>query len=174
MLLPALVIAWEQCVVDRENHLASLVVPDPSSASQNPAASPLFPPAPPAPAKMPKELQPGQWQKGIDDYERDSKPPRFFPTNKLFGAEEVLARLLWEKNVSRMHTPMTLGQVVQLRSYTKHGAINLASKEENERWGLKDGAFVALTPKSYSPSERLRCERCSRRKLLGPHLGRLA
>ena len=62
MLRPALIIAWEECVADRQAFLdAQNPVTLPSSAStQNSQGNPLFPPAPPAPAKLPKELLPGQ------------------------------------------------------------------------------------------------------------------
>ena len=49
----------------------------------------------------------------------------------VYGAEEVLARMLWEKDVSMMFTPLGLGEVVATRSYTATGQVNkFATKDK--------------------------------------------
>ena len=42
----------------------------------------------------------------------------------VYGAEEMLARMMREKDVSKMFTPLGLGEIVTARSYTATGQVN--------------------------------------------------
>ena len=55
---------------------------------------------------------------------------RVFPVQEVMGAEQVLARLHWEHETSKLYTPIQLGELLQLRTFLPSGEINPLSKKE--------------------------------------------
>ena len=51
-------------------------------------------------------------------------PKRSFPHKMVAGAEEVLARLLLEIDVSKTFTPLGLGEIIAVRSHDANGRVN--------------------------------------------------
>ncbi|OLP91089.1 hypothetical protein AK812_SmicGene27264 [Symbiodinium microadriaticum] len=49
---------------------------------------------------------------------------RTFPVQELLGAEEVLARMWFEHTVTKMYTPVTLGEIVCRRTWTPGRVLN--------------------------------------------------
>ena len=92
--------------------------------------------------KPPNTLSPGVWTKQIQAFESYYNPPRVFPQQMVYGAEEVLARMLWEKDVSMMFTPLGLGEIVAARSYTATRQVNkFATKDKaKETLEFRQGA----------------------------------
>ena len=84
------------------------------------------PPAPPPPANPspPKTLAVGEWQARINAYQAHWTPARSFPQKLLTGAEPILARMVHEQVVSRYFSPVALGEIVRIRTYTATGEIN--------------------------------------------------
>jgi hypothetical protein len=109
--------------------------------------------------KPPKFLEPGVWQQSIDAYEKEWQNKRKFPYKILVGAEEILARLIWEKDTSKIFTPLKMGEVMAARSYNSCGKINHWASEKSTKevlqltkGGTDSAEFVAkewtFTPKS--------------------------
>lgn len=65
---------------------------------------------------------------------------RIFPTQELLGGEAILARALWEHEVSKQHTPLALGELLQQRTFQANGEPNPLSK--------RDRTSTMLTPRS--------------------------
>ena len=63
--------------------------------------------------------------------------PRSFPVKEVLGAEVIIARLYHERHVSKLYTPLQLGEVLQHRSFTASGDINPLAKV-----GRKHNALV--------------------------------
>ena len=84
--------------------------------------------------RCPKVLQTGAWQRGIDRWQGQWEPPRKFPQKQLIGTEEVLARMLFERNNSRIYYPIFLNELLDLRAYHSDGSINedRARKPKNQ------------------------------------------
>ena len=108
----------------------------------------------PTTRKAPKTLGPGVWAKQIKEFENFYTPARVFPQQMVYGAEEVLARLLWEKDVSKMYTPLGLGEIVASRSYTSTGQVNKFTTEDKakETFEFRQGAgnSVNLEAKTFT------------------------
>ena len=66
------------------------------------------------------KLLPGQWQKQVAAYESKWVTKRLFPQKVLIGAEEVIAKLLYEQTASRDFEPVTLGETLQKRDHEKN------------------------------------------------------
>ena len=90
-----------------------------------------FPPLPPAIQgvekvdKAPKKLGRGDWKRFIDIFEGRYTPRRPFPQKMVAGAEEVLARLIWDNEISKVYTPLGLGEVLATRAYDDDAAGNV-------------------------------------------------
>ena len=98
--------------------------------------------------KPPKTLPKGYWATVIQDFEKEvvAGQNRRFPSHQLVGAEEVLARMVHERQVSQLFTPVRLGEVIAARHFTPSGQINPWAKggdDRAERLALgSDGQFV--------------------------------
>ena len=102
---------------DREPTVTSARVLPPAPVRHEPPASTL---------KAPTLLSAADWQHGVDRWEAQwFSPRRNFPSNLILGSELVLARLLWERRVSRSFTPLGLTEIVSTRAYNVDNAINL-------------------------------------------------
>ena len=66
----------------------------------------------------------GVWQKQIAMYEDAQSPPRLFPQKMIAGADEVLARMLWEHETSKVYSELGLGEIVAIRMYDSCGQVN--------------------------------------------------
>ena len=81
--------------------------------------------------KIPKQLPAQVWQKQIARYNGitvDGRPRRF-PEKEVLGAEQVLGRIWHEHTVSKIYTPVGLGELLQKRSFTAAGEVNPLQKQ---------------------------------------------
>ena len=85
------------------------------------------------PAKAPKTLPKGYWAKRIKDFESSQIEGRnrVFPVHLLVGAEETLARMVFEAESSRLFTPVRLGEVISTRNFTPSRQVNPFAKTED-------------------------------------------
>lgn len=74
--------------------------------------------------KVPKKLGQGVWLKQISLYEEAQSPPRPFPQKLIAGADEVLARMLWEHETSKVYSELELGEIIGVRMYDSCGQVN--------------------------------------------------
>ena len=87
--------------------------------------------SPPSVDKPPKQLPSQVWQKQISRYNNvtvDGRPRRF-PEKEVLGAESVLGRIYHEHTVTRSYTPVSLGEILQKRSFTASGEVNPLQKQ---------------------------------------------
>ena len=106
------------------------------------------------------------WTQQVTAYEEklfDGKR-RTFPVQELLGAEEVLARMWFEHTVTKMYTPVTLGEILCRRTWTPGRMLNpLAADRAAKSAGskalrLEHGALVpeerrgASSPPSTVPT----------------------
>ena len=120
-------VAWEEANLLRDREFAATV-----SAPLPPLAAQEHGPNPPA-QKAPVVLPLADWQRGVDRWEQQWTPKREFPTSMLTGSDFVLARLLWERNVSRVFTPLGLTEVVCTRAFNLDGTININRVDKPQR-----------------------------------------
>ena len=73
---------------------------------------------------------------------------RTFPVQELLGAEEVLARMWFEHTVTKMYTPVTLGEIVCRRTWTPGRVLKSAGSKALR---LEHGALVPEEPSEWSP-----------------------
>ncbi|CAE7517835.1 unnamed protein product [Symbiodinium sp. CCMP2592] len=70
--------------------------------------------------------------------------PREFPTIRLLGAEEILARMYWEHTARKLYTPVGLGELLAKRTFSSTGVVNpLATRRSaaaSSQLSLADGA----------------------------------
>ena len=80
--------------------------------------------------KVPKALPPGKWSELVNAYNHITLngKTRQFPVRELLGAEQVVTRLWHERHISKMYTPLQLGELLQQRSFSASGEINPLSK----------------------------------------------
>ena len=105
--------------------VTSVGVLPPAPVGHEPPASTL---------KAPTLLSAADWQHGVDRWEAQWGSPRGnFPSSLILGSERVLARLLWERGVSRSFTPLGLTEIVSTRAYDVDNAINLYRVERPHR-----------------------------------------
>ena len=88
--------------------------------------------------KVPKKLGQGVWLKQIGLYEDAQSPPRPFPQKLIAGADEVLARMLWEHETSKVYSELGLGEIIGIRMYDSCGQVN---KYRNKNKGKDVLAF---------------------------------
>ena len=76
--------------------------------------------------KVPRTLPPGKWSELVSAYNHVTLngKPRVFPVKELLGAEVIVTRLWHERHISKMYTPLQLGELLQQRSFTASGEIN--------------------------------------------------
>ena len=100
-----------------------------------------------ASTKPPATLAQGVWAAQINKYET-ANHGRPFPVEILTGTEGILARMLHEHTVSKLYTPVRLGELLQNRCFTATGRVNtLATNKDDKALGLGvaiDGS-IALT-----------------------------
>ncbi|CAE7560095.1 bglA [Symbiodinium sp. CCMP2592] len=113
---------WNAWAAARAAALAPTAAPGPS-APASAAGGPLpFPPT--APAGPPKHFAEwGTLVKAYNDRLVDGRP-RAFPTRRLAGAQEVLARIHWEHTVSFAYSPLGLGEILSQRTWTAANELN--------------------------------------------------
>lgn len=77
-------------------------------------------------SKIPKTLPPGKWTELVNHYNNITvgSRPRSFPVKEVLGAEVIISRLYHERHVSKLYTPLQLGELLQHRSFTAAGDIN--------------------------------------------------
>jgi len=78
-------------------------------------------------------LAPGVWCKQIKAWEDLQSPARKFPVSLLIGAEKVLARILYEHFVSKLYSPIKIGEIPGQRSFSTDGNINKRALEAKEK-----------------------------------------
>ena len=85
------------------------------------------------PSKAPKTLPKGYWAKRIKDFESSQIEGRnrVFPVHLLVGAEETLARMVFEAESSRLFTPVKLREVISSRNFTPSRQVNPFAKTED-------------------------------------------
>ena len=74
--------------------------------------------------KAPKKLGQGVWQRQIAAYEDAQSPPRLFPQKMIAGADEVLARMMWEHETTKVYSELGLGEILATRMYNSCGQVN--------------------------------------------------
>ena len=139
---------------------------DAVSSTPPPSALPSPPLPPPTtrarhaahvPDRPPKTFS--AWNQQVKTYEDrllDGKR-RTFPVQELLGAEEILARMWFEHTVSKMYTPVTLGEIVSRRTWTPGRVLNpLAANRASAAASSKalrfdHGALVQEEPAEWSP-----------------------
>ena len=134
---PEVVRAQLACLWDKCRQEAARAAAEAVPMADVQAVAPFLPPPPPVfdpnKNKPPKFLAPGVWQARIAAFEEEWQGKRKFPYKMLVGAEEVLARLLWEKEVSKIYTPLKMGEVIAARSFNSCGKINHWSTERSNK-----------------------------------------
>ncbi len=95
------------------------VAPPAAGTTSSPSSTPTD-------SKIPKALPAGKWTELVEFYNKITVNgrPRQFPTKELLGAETVIARLHYERHHSHLYTPLQLGEILQVRSFTASGEIN--------------------------------------------------
>jgi len=115
------VVAWEEAAAARTAELRHASEGAPLAALGPPGA--YYTTAPQA--RTQSTLLPGDWQRQVDRWESQWTPKRTFPSKILQGSETVLARLLYEKDVTRQFTPLGLCDIVATRAYHYDGSVNV-------------------------------------------------
>lgn len=82
---------------------------------------------------------------------------RNFPVEQLLGAEKVIAQALREHRASKLYTPIMLGEIIQLRSFTASGEINPLAKSPKKAAALhiEDGEVVQAPDAIWEPRSLL-------------------
>ena len=106
--------------------------------------------------KVPKSLPPGKWAELVNAYQNVTLNgrPRHFPLREILGAEPVVARLWHERHVSKMYTPLQLGELLQHRSFSASGEINPLSKGSKKSTSLsldEDRQLVENEDPTWTP-----------------------
>ena len=84
-------------------------------------------------AKPPKQLPKGYWAKRVKEFEeaKIEGRNRTFPVHLLVGAEETLARMVYEKEHSHLFSPVKLGEIISVRNFTPSRQVNPWAKTED-------------------------------------------
>ena len=105
--------------------------------------------------KVPKTLPAGVWSAAIQRYESQQigGADRSFPTHELLGAELVLARIHHELTVSKMFTPVGLGEILQRRTFQASGEPNVLAKKETKptTFTVTNDQLVATQEQPWQP-----------------------
>ena len=97
------------------------------------------------------------WNQKIEAYEKEWQGRRKFPYKVIVGAEEVLARLVWELEVSKNFTPLKLGEIVAARSYSSTGKVNKWANSDKSKdvfqikAGTTDGVELVQKNWTFTP-----------------------
>ena len=115
---------------------------------------------PPA-SRRRRSLPKSYWADTIAEFEkvRINGQPREFPSHLLLGAEEVLARMFHEHQVSKLYTPVRLGELIAVRHITPTKQVNpFAKNEEKQEKVLLRRAASFANPAQYQKHRRFsRC-----------------
>ena len=127
-------------------------------------ATPSFPTVVPSPDQStslpflstPTTLRPGVWDEQVKKFENMLTPPRAFPHKILIGSGVVLARLLHEATVTRLFTPLRLGELLKNRANASSGLVNQLAMKRSEDQVLgwkRRGETAELVPRQpqYDP-----------------------
>ena len=78
---------------------------------------------------------------------------RVFPTQELVGAEAVLARIHHELTVSKLFTPVGLGEILQRRTFQASGEPNVLAKKEAKptTFTVSNDQLVATEEQQWQP-----------------------
>ena len=111
----------DEIEVVRSSHMSAATTPP---SSQTPAVS--LTSATTDPPKAPKQRPKGYWAKRIKEYEpaQIEGRSRSFPVHLLVGAEETLARMVYENESSRLFSPVKLGEIISARNFTPSRQVN--------------------------------------------------
>lgn len=105
--------------------------------------------------KIPKTLPAGVWSSAIKRYESQQigGTNRTFPTQELVGAEVVLARIHHELTVSKLFTPVGLGEILQKRTFQASGEPNMLAKKESKptTFTASNDQLVATEEQQWQP-----------------------
>ena len=109
--------------------------------------------------KVPKTLPAGVWANAIQNYESQQIGgcDRSFPTHELLGAESVLARIHHELTVSKLFTPVALGEILQKRTFQASGEPNVLAKKEpkSTTFTVSNDQLVASEEQVWQPRSLL-------------------
>ena len=158
VLRATLHVAYAACKSERQKALAATMQalaplgPAPSTAAT--AGTTAM-----TPTKVPQTLPTGVWATAVTKYNKvqTGGVDRSFPCNLLIGAEKVLARVRHEISISKLFTPILLGEIMTTRAYTSTGQINMMSqkKSDKQELTLEDGQWVTQDPKPWDPFDLL-------------------
>lgn len=143
--------SWAKTVTSAPSHPGHPAVPAPSVASTGGGSSD---------SKVPKTLPAGKWSELVESYNNITinGRPRQFPVRELLGAENIIARLWHERHVSKMYTPLQLGELLQHRSFTASGDINPLSKQSRKSTSLsldEDKHLIESEDPTWTPRSLL-------------------
>ena len=134
-----IITVWEEARRIRDAEIAPpAAIPTAAAAALGGGSSSTimpFPPAIPKPTGPEKRLRPGVFKAQVDKYNNKFSPKkvRVFPQRLIFGAEALLSRVLYEKNESRVFSPIPLGEVPATRTYTSDEQINIRAAKDAQR-----------------------------------------
>ena len=111
----AILAAWDLANTQRSKTIHTVPAPVLSAPSLPSSSTALA---------IPTSLRPGVFAEEILKLETQWNPPREFPVKVLLGSEAILARLLHEATVSRLFTPVSLGEIFRNRANSSSGLVN--------------------------------------------------
>ena len=130
-----------------------------TSAAPDPSALPATSGSAAKDEKVPKTLPASVWTKAIQQYETQQigGADRTFPTHELLGAESVLARIHHELTVSKLFTPVSLGEILQKRTFQASGEPNVLAKKEakSTTFTVTNDQLVASEEQVWQPRSLL-------------------
>ena len=119
--------AWQQC---REKLAPPAPATPPATAAAAAAAPPGSAAPPTAPPRSRTELKPGEFEERCAKWEsKYSQHKRVFPRLVLQGATKELARVMYEKEITRAFEPPHLGAIVFSRTFNANGSLNEKASE---------------------------------------------
>ena len=141
----ALLVLYQDAHALRKHQLAVTAAPPPVGplAAVGPAAAPQAPSENSLLHNGKRTLANGAWERQIERYESRWNPRRTFPQELIFGAETVLARVLYEHEQSKKYEPLLLHEIISSRAFTSAGSVNqhAAKSGDFKSLGLRAGAL---------------------------------
>ena len=105
--------------------------------------------------KAPSILAPGIWNEQIAKYNSViiQGQAREFPEKTLLGAENILARMIYEKQ-HKMFQPLKLGEILSTRAYTATLEVNSLALRTKRKHDLiyTDGTLQSAEREPYNPA----------------------
>ena len=132
----------------------------PAAVTTAPPASGTSAATTPAVDKIPKTLPAGVWMSLLKAYNaiQLNGRDRSFPVAELLGSECVVARMWHEHNVSKLYTPVGLGEIIQRRSFTASGDVNPLAKSSKKSSSLsldEENQLIQADDPEWSPKSLL-------------------